>query len=469
MRRSLSLKKSVRVNTVSIEVNVPLLLALIGVVLTTLTEYIVVSYQEVSPLLSFLHYPTLFLLFITLVYMIVQFIQQGSAAIQDRAIVYGIGTSTLLGCFLLGPIGLAMVFSNPANLRFISVIIVLSLGALIALLINAPSSEQTRLLAQRSTPAPAEVFRPPAGMATESQPTHVQYMAEAPTIRRKPRIDPATLPPLFEADPLYAMPHPRFVRFFSAVKGNDSPIANDDACAITANETRLALCDGASASSLPRPWAALLAQQWIKEPLYYVDINTLSQWLAEPRQHWITWVQEVWKPTLDQRNELTGGRPLSSEVVQRTLQTGAAATFLGLALHPQNRTWQATAIGDTCLFFFRRDKTTAEWKLKASIPLDASAGFSDRPPLLSSKPDSNLAAILPHVRCVEGNFRRGDMIVMATDALAQWLLSQLEQGQSDWLTLLSVQDEQTFAHFVDTQRQNNQMADDDTTLVVIPL
>jgi hypothetical protein len=58
---------------------------------------------------------------------------------------------------------------------------------------------------------------------------------------------------------------------------------------------------------------------------------------------------------------------------------------------------------------------------------------------------------------------------MATDALAQWILGQLEQKQTDWLLLLSLRDQRSFAAFVDEQRQNNQLQDDDTTLLVVQL
>jgi hypothetical protein len=58
---------------------------------------------------------------------------------------------------------------------------------------------------------------------------------------------------------------------------------------------------------------------------------------------------------------------------------------------------------------------------------------------------------------------------MATDALSQWLLWQHEQGQATWLELLSMRDQERFERFVEKQRQDGAMEEDDTTLVVIPL
>src|SRR5207253_8622861 len=57
-----------------------------------------------------------------------------------------------------------------------------------------------------------------------------------------------TLPPLFEDDPLYAIPKPRKARLLVQIKSNDIPVNGEDACAISADETLFALCDGVGAS-----------------------------------------------------------------------------------------------------------------------------------------------------------------------------------------------------------------------------
>jgi len=102
--------------------------------------------------------------------------------------------------------------------------------------------------------------------------------------------------------------------------------------------------------------------------------------------------------------------------------------------------------------------------------LNSSAEFSDRPPLLLSS-NGNLAALIPDFHYIEGTYQRGDVLLMATDALAKWLLTQLEQQRTEWNMLLSLNDPRRFADFVEKQRLRNQMkiVDDDTTLVVIPL
>jgi hypothetical protein len=151
------------------------------------------------------------------------------------------------------------------------------------------------------------------------------------------------------------------------------------------------------------------------------------------------------------------------------LQQGAAATFLGVSLQIQTNTIRCIALGDTCLFLLRPNKARSNWTLELSVPMDSSARFNDRPPLLSSRPDDNAATLFPYFQVAEYPFLEGDILLMATDALAQWLLSQIEQRQSEWLILLKLRDPQHFIAFINAQRQNTQMIDDDTTLLIVPL
>ncbi len=438
----------------STRLNLPLLLSILGVVISAVANALVAAHQNDSSILRLLHYPTFFLFVLIFCFALFEIVQQGWTALQNQATARSVSISALFGGVLLGPLVLALTINNRDSLRLAGIAVVLSIFSFIVLLVA--------ILQAEPEPQGAEPMPP--------QPDYTRPVLPPPPLPRPVySAETVVLPPLFEGDPLYALPQPVKARFFSAVKGNDAPIASEDACVLSTDETRLALCDGASGSSLSRPWAALLAQQWIKDPFYSVDANSLLQWLQEPRQRWFAWVQEIWRPSLDQRNNLTGNRPLAPDRVRRMLEQGAASTFLGIVLSPQTKTLRFASLGDTCFFIFRHDKATSTWKCRLSIPFNSTASFSDRPPLLSSKLEDNVAAALPYFRCEEKPFKNGDILLMATDALAQWLLDQLEQGQTEWFMLLSLPDQRTFAAFVDEQRQNNQLQDDDTTLLVVQL
>jgi len=464
-------------NTTNVALNVPILCVAIGVALAVAAEHLTSPPASSTPATNsffgqFPHVASFAIVLITAAYALFELIRQGRMAWQQPALAPGICRSASFAAFLLGLISVAVSDTRSQSLLSTSLgigLCVLALIGFLAITFLGP----TEMVNQKPMhdpgqvgPYPADYFRPYSGSLPVTYDPDMSGV-EAPPAQRKPRIDPSTLPPLFETDPLYSIPRPKVARSFSMVKGNDNPIASDDACVISDDETYFALCDGASGSSLPRPWATLLGQQWLKWPFQEIDAETLALWLQEPRERWHRWIQETWKWKIDERNQLIGEKPLSADVFRRTLQTGASSTFLGLLLNRENNSWHAAAIGDTCLFIFRGDRS-GTLRPRFSFPLDSSAGFSDRPPLLTSN-GNNVSTLAPYFRFKSGHWRRGDVLLMATDALAQWLLSQFEQQQTTWNILPSLTDPRRFAELVEKERQSGHMVDDDTTLVVIPL
>jgi hypothetical protein len=390
--------------------------------------------------------------------------------------------SAISSGILLSLVAIAITDSNPQNSRLILFGIGLCFIGLISLFMVlivggdeqatldtiSPSISDNRYAPSPIQPEP-ELVRTLSGTSSGSQLGIDNGIRNRPvTPPHRPLVDPGNLPPLFQDDPLYRLPQPRQARFFMVAKGNDLPVNSDDACVISKDETCFALCDGASGSRLPRSWAALLGQQWIAKPFQQTNADEFYAWLMEPRERWQQWVQGRWKPQVDQRNELIGDRPVSSEVVRKTLQIGASATFLGLKLVRTSNLWHACAIGDTCLFVFQRDKSE-NLQMRECYPLSSSAQFGDRPPLINSI-DNNIQGLMPYLSFAKGQIRAGDMLLMATDALAQWLLVELEQRQNDWQALFSLRDTRQFAAFIEQQRQHPTygMVDDDTTMVIIP-
>jgi hypothetical protein len=452
--------------------NVPILYAAVGVAVAIITERLADS-KASSAFDLFLSGVSLGMVLITTTYALFVLIWQGWRIWQEPAQAAGICRSATFAAFLLS---LVMVESSGQLTPAAGLSLCLGVLALMGFVaVSIPGSGNGKPGGTVSTEGHVEQCQAVAVGEQQTARNHsympaVRYpetRTPAPLLLHSSSIDTSNLPPLFDKDPLYRLPRPRLARFFSVVKGNDLPVASDDACTMSEDETRFALCDGASVSSLPRPWAALLGQQWVKHPFEDIDAETLVLWLQEPRERWRRWVQETWRREIDARNAFIGNSPITPEVFRRTLQTGAAATFLGLVLHQENASWHAFALGDTCLFLARRDKSTA-WRLRLSFPLDNSARFGDRPLLLASN-DGNEASLIPHFRSMTGAYRRGDVLMMATDALAQWMLSQVEQQQADWCIFPILTDPQRFAKLIEQERQDGRMADDDTTLVVIPL
>ena len=76
----------------------------------------------------------------------------------------------------------------------------------------------------------------------------------------------------------------------------------------------------------------------------------------------------------------------------------------------------------------------------------------------------------PHVEILSGTWRPKDAFYLATDAIAQWLLSEHEAGRSPWQTLFDLgSDAQVlpFADWVTGLRSEQGLHNDDTTLLCV--
>ena len=142
-------------------------------------------------------------------------------------------------------------------------------------------------------------------------------------------------------------------------------------------------------------------------------------------------------------------------------RAGAFATVLGLAIGAESGrlSWQAMAVGDSCLFVVR------DGRLRLSFPLEDAAEFDNNPALVCSNPD-NAGNLWEGVRRSGGECVPGDLLILATDALACWFLAEHAAGEKPWETLMAL-DSPAWSGWVGERRRNGSMRNDDTTLVVI--
>ena len=70
------------------------------------------------------------------------------------------------------------------------------------------------------------------------------------------------------------------------------------------------------------------------------------------------------------------------------------------------------------------------------------------------------------VRRQSGECAAGDLLILASDALACWFLASNAAGEKPWETLLAL-NTSGWAAWVAEQRRGGAMRNDDTTLVVI--
>ena len=213
---------------------------------------------------------------------------------------------------------------------------------------------------------------------------------------------------------------------------------------------RVAVSDGASESAFAREWARILTDSFVASPpdLCSLTEDSLHSWLAKPQEEWragVPWDSLPWHGEAKAR-------------------AGAFATLLGLTIgvspdEPGRLSWEAVAVGDSCLCVVREDR------LWLSFPLEDAAQFDNLPALVCSKP-SNAEGLWEGVRQHRGECEPGDLLILATDALACWFLARSAAGEKPWESLLAL-DPSGWRNWVDERRLGGLMRNDDIALVMV--
>lgn len=214
---------------------------------------------------------------------------------------------------------------------------------------------------------------------------------------------------------------------------------------------RMAVTDGASESAFAKQWAEILASAFVAEtsPL---DLSCLT---SDALKSWLKPRQDAWNRAVPWERI-----PWHGEAKARA---GAMAALLGVTIQvaPNGRgiKWRAVAVGDCCLFVIHDDSLEAAW------PLDASDQFNNTPSLICSNPDHDKWKLeLREGECEPGR----SLFILASDALAQWLLREYEAGGKPWRTLAGLEHE-GWDDWVQEQRKERSIVNDDITLIVISI
>ena len=214
----------------------------------------------------------------------------------------------------------------------------------------------------------------------------------------------------------------------------------------------LALCDGASESAFARDWAQILADDYAENPFDPAELSqeALAGWLGRCGEKWsevVPWERIPWHGEAKTR-------------------AGALATFLTLAIDLSPNPcgafpWKAAAIGDCCFFVIREDS------LHLAFPMDSPAQFGNAPPLVCSNPANN-GGVWARAHQSQGEFRPGDLVILASDALAAWFLEDAESGGKPWQKLAGLREED-WEEWVAGKRNERALKNDDTTLIIVPV
>lgn len=227
-------------------------------------------------------------------------------------------------------------------------------------------------------------------------------------------------------------------------KEQQEPDSNEDQCAFSEDGARFALCDGASESYNSRMWAKVLAEKFAANPAFG------PEWLAEVLRDYIaghdfeamTWSQ------------------------QAGFDRGSFATLLGIEFDAEHRTVDALAIGDCVAVLVDGERFVEAW------PFANPERFKEHPTLLATKSEHNAFVSKSgfwtnSVKTFHLNSCQSPRLVCMTDALAEWTLRGVRDGEPTLSRLLSLTTEAELAELVLNERVNKRMRVDDSTLIIV--
>ena len=232
-------------------------------------------------------------------------------------------------------------------------------------------------------------------------------------------------------------------------KEAENPEDCQDACAQNDEKGRYAIADGVTRSFFPKEWATLLVEHFCE------SIN-----LSSVRTDWKDWIGPIQQKWYEQIKEKVSERNLFYLTNPFNAKKSAASTFIGIKFNKDNGEWEAMIVGDSCLFH------KSDFGFESYL-IENSAGFTNRPEVFASFDKDNHF----EPKFIGGDTKPGDTFILATDALAKWILEHKETGKLDAALdkLKAVETEEKFCQFVHEARHDAaiRLVNDDVTFMLI--
>ena len=232
-------------------------------------------------------------------------------------------------------------------------------------------------------------------------------------------------------------------------KEAENPEDCQDACAQNDEKGRYAIADGVTRSFFPKEWATLLVEHFCE------SIN-----LSSVKTDWKDWIGPIQQKWYEQIEEKVSERNLFYLTNPFNAKKSAASTFIGIEFNKDNDAWEAMIVGDSCLFH----KSGSGFK---SYLIENSTDFTNYPEVFASFARDNHS----EPTFIHGNANPDDTFILATDALAKWILEHKEIGKLDAaLDRLKVMEtDEKFYQFVHEARHDEaiRLVNDDVTLMLI--
>jgi hypothetical protein len=214
---------------------------------------------------------------------------------------------------------------------------------------------------------------------------------------------------------------------------------------------RCVVVDGATEAYDAIRWAEHLVSSFVADTGPDLTREGLRAWFEQAQRLWVAGAPARFATVIEEHKFRT---------------QGSFATFLGCrlaGLDGHHARWEAAALGDTVLFHVRAGR------LLTHFPPIGVDDFGLSPDGIGTRPEV-LGPMLEGLELSSGEVQAGDVLFVATDALAHWLLLEAERDEVPlWAALTDLDHNAAFAAIVADHRAAGRMRNDDVTLLRVRL
>lgn len=236
------------------------------------------------------------------------------------------------------------------------------------------------------------------------------------------------------------------IKGFITCKSAEQYIDCADNYAVNKNSHRFSVSDGVSKSFFPKVWSEILVTQFVEK----TDLE---------ESELIKVCQDAWQKSIDEKVSLPETKWFTKSQYNR--RDPALATFVGLQFFVKEKKWNASALGDSFLFFIPKGFKNYQKELIKLSSKTEPIVFDNFPDYLTSIGKSHKGS----AKEKSGNFRNGTFYLM-TDALAEWFIKEGENAVGKITVWKSQSD---FQRFISQAIDENQLTNDDCAILCIEL
>lgn len=230
----------------------------------------------------------------------------------------------------------------------------------------------------------------------------------------------------------------------SAEENEDNILEASQADIKASTLIKFAIADGATESPFSKEWSDLLVSAYKERSFERACILETLKVVSTQWQSMIITENLPW-------------------YAQQKVETGSFATFIGLTINTEEDSFDAIAVGDCSLFQIRNNE------LILSFPISNVSDFNNTPNLIGSN-EKYRTHIESQVKHHKGHIEPNDFILLTSDALAVWILEQRSQNNKIGKSIVKSFrnfNETTFKKWLSVKRGNNQIRNDDVSILII--